>query len=278
MPGVSRQGVRRAGQCAHQRARHRAGRLGAQYLRGGGRPHATRALRATHASFYLSPHTLSIGVIGPGTVGQRAARSAGRPARAAGARIQDRSAGTRDPALAADAAWPIRRSGTAALARAARRRFAAGGSGALHRARARGLSAAHGADRLQRRCRSRQRTIATGSPPAFTSSRRTRRPTAVRWRYYESLKAARRASGAHYLYETTVGAGLPVIQTLRDLRETGDEITQHRGHFLRHAGVSVQCLRRHARRSPRSCARPSSAATPSRIRAMICQAPTWRAN
>src|SRR5580658_4372623 len=31
---------------------------------------ATRALRATHASFYLSPHTLSIGVIGPGTVGQ----------------------------------------------------------------------------------------------------------------------------------------------------------------------------------------------------------------
>src|ERR1700728_4089702 len=31
---------------------------------------ATRALRATHASFYLSPHTLSIGVIGPGTVGR----------------------------------------------------------------------------------------------------------------------------------------------------------------------------------------------------------------
>ena len=32
--------------------------------------HATRALRAAHASFYLSPHTLSIGVIGPGTVGR----------------------------------------------------------------------------------------------------------------------------------------------------------------------------------------------------------------
>ena len=31
---------------------------------------ATRALRAVHASFYLSPHTLSIGVIGPGTVGK----------------------------------------------------------------------------------------------------------------------------------------------------------------------------------------------------------------
>jgi bifunctional aspartokinase / homoserine dehydrogenase 1 len=30
----------------------------------------TRALRAVHASFYLSPHTISIGVIGPGTVGR----------------------------------------------------------------------------------------------------------------------------------------------------------------------------------------------------------------
>jgi aspartokinase/homoserine dehydrogenase 1 len=47
--------------------------------------------------------------------------------------------------------------------------------------------------------------------------------------YYESLKAARRESGAHYLYETTVGAGLPVIQTLRDLRQTGDEITRIEG-------------------------------------------------
>jgi len=47
--------------------------------------------------------------------------------------------------------------------------------------------------------------------------------------YYESLKAARRESGAHYLYEATVGAGLPIIQTLRDLRETGDEITRIEG-------------------------------------------------
>ena len=42
---------------------------------------------------------------------------------------------------------------------------------------------------------------------------------------------ARRAGGAHYLYEATVGAGLPVIQTLRDLRETGDEITSIEGIF-----------------------------------------------
>ena len=33
------------------------------------------------------------------------------------------------------------------------------------------------------------------------------------------------------LYEATVGAGLPVIQTLRDLRETGDEIESIEGIF-----------------------------------------------
>ncbi len=45
------------------------------------------------------------------------------------------------------------------------------------------------------------------------------------------MRAAGRTSGAHYLYEATVGAGLPVIQTLRDLRETGDEIESIEGIF-----------------------------------------------
>jgi aspartokinase/homoserine dehydrogenase 1 len=48
---------------------------------------------------------------------------------------------------------------------------------------------------------------------------------------YRALKDAARAAGTHYLYEATVGAGLPVIQTLRDLRETGDEITRIEGIF-----------------------------------------------
>jgi len=48
---------------------------------------------------------------------------------------------------------------------------------------------------------------------------------------YERVREARRAAGSHYLYEATVGAGLPVIQTLRDLRETGDEIRRIEGIF-----------------------------------------------
>jgi len=42
--------------------------------------------------------------------------------------------------------------------------------------------------------------------------------------YYHELRRASREGSAHYLYETTVGAGLPIIQTLRDLIQTGDEV------------------------------------------------------
>lgn len=49
--------------------------------------------------------------------------------------------------------------------------------------------------------------------------------------YYSQLKAVQRRCGTHFLYETTVGAGLPIIQTLRDLVDTGDELKQIEGIF-----------------------------------------------
>ena len=51
------------------------------------------------------------------------------------------------------------------------------------------------------------------------------------WPFYQSMREARRVSGAHYLYEATVGAGLPIIQTLRDLRDTGDDVASIEGIF-----------------------------------------------
>ena len=48
---------------------------------------------------------------------------------------------------------------------------------------------------------------------------------------YESLHELRRANGVHLLYETNVGAGLPVIETLRDLIATGDEVLSVEGIF-----------------------------------------------
>ncbi|MDH3267467.1 MAG: bifunctional aspartate kinase/homoserine dehydrogenase I, partial [Ignavibacteria bacterium] len=41
---------------------------------------------------------------------------------------------------------------------------------------------------------------------------------------YNKLKTAASRSGAKFLYETNVGAGLPVISTLNDLRGSGDKI------------------------------------------------------
>ena len=41
---------------------------------------------------------------------------------------------------------------------------------------------------------------------------------------YRELKEKARASGVPYLYETTVGAALPVLRTLRDLRLRGDRL------------------------------------------------------
>src|SRR5690606_620057 len=42
----------------------------------------------------------------------------------------------------------------------------------------------------------------------------------ARWRAIRNAAA----SGARFRYEATVGAGLPVIPTLRDLLDTGDEL------------------------------------------------------
>jgi len=48
--------------------------------------------------------------------------------------------------------------------------------------------------------------------------------------YLELMKESRKR-GVHFLYETTVGAGLPIIGTLRDLILTGDKIKKIEGVF-----------------------------------------------
>ncbi|CAL0306315.1 unnamed protein product [Lupinus luteus] len=48
---------------------------------------------------------------------------------------------------------------------------------------------------------------------------------------YLKLRALQRQSYTHYFYEATVGAGLPIISTLRGLLETGDRILKIEGIF-----------------------------------------------
>ncbi|KAK2658770.1 hypothetical protein Ddye_005303 [Dipteronia dyeriana] len=48
---------------------------------------------------------------------------------------------------------------------------------------------------------------------------------------YSKLRSLQRKSYTHYFYEATVGAGLPIISTLRGLLETGDKILRIEGIF-----------------------------------------------
>ena len=49
------------------------------------------------------------------------------------------------------------------------------------------------------------------------------------FKYYDKLKAIAKLRGVHFRYETNVGAGLPVLNTLRDLVQSGDKIVQIEG-------------------------------------------------
>ena len=49
------------------------------------------------------------------------------------------------------------------------------------------------------------------------------------WKLYETIRDAQRSSNARFLYETNVGAGLPIINTLNDLKNSGDKIIKIEG-------------------------------------------------
>jgi aspartokinase/homoserine dehydrogenase 1 len=190
---------------------------------------ATRALRATHASFYLSPNTLSIGVIGPGTVGRvlldQLASQQARLAREFKLDLRVRGIMARGGMLLSDrgvdlANWKQEYEagkGTADLARFIEHVQV----DYLPHTVIIDCTADESVARHYRDWLAAGIHVVTPNKKANSAS----------MEYYDSLKAARRTGGSHYLYEGTVGAGLPVIQTLRDLRETGDEINSIEGIF-----------------------------------------------
>ena len=49
------------------------------------------------------------------------------------------------------------------------------------------------------------------------------------WQYYRKLREAAQSTNRRFLYETTVGAGLPVIDTLQNLLKAGDELVRFEG-------------------------------------------------
>jgi len=49
------------------------------------------------------------------------------------------------------------------------------------------------------------------------------------WEYYQQLRTTAQKTNRRFLYETTVGAGLPVIDTLQNLIKAGDELQRFEG-------------------------------------------------
>jgi len=49
------------------------------------------------------------------------------------------------------------------------------------------------------------------------------------WEYYQELRSTAQKTNRRFLYETTVGAGLPVIDTLQNLIKAGDQLVRFEG-------------------------------------------------
>jgi aspartokinase/homoserine dehydrogenase 1 len=190
---------------------------------------ATRALRAVHASFYLSDHTISIGVIGPGIVGrallEQIASQSERLRRDLKLDLRVRGLLSSKRMLLSERGVPLegwREALDGADEPADLSRFVEHVAAehlphhVIIDCTASGEVAAHYAGWL-----------AAGIHVVTPNKKANSAPLAD----YRAVNAARRAGGSHYLYEATVGAGLPVIQTLRDLRETGDDIVSIEGIF-----------------------------------------------
>jgi bifunctional aspartokinase / homoserine dehydrogenase 1 len=183
---------------------------------------APRALRAAHAGFYLSSHAVSVGVVGPGLVGATLLdQIAGQAERLR----RERKLDLRVRAVAGSGAMLLDGAGVD-LARW-RPRFQEAKAPTDLEAFARHVRGDHLPHALIVDCTASGEVaaryagwLADGVHVVTPNKRAGSGPLDA----FERLREAQRASGARYLYEATVGAGLPVIQTLRDLRETGDEI------------------------------------------------------
>jgi aspartokinase/homoserine dehydrogenase 1 len=189
---------------------------------------AARALRAVHAGFYLSANTLSIGLIGPGTVGRVLLAQIGSQLERLRAlnvdfRVRGIATSTRmlldEHSINLDT-WQEKLASHGEPLNIGR--FAQHvQADYIPHAVIVDSTADVGVAAHYREWLGRGIHVVTPNKKANSGPLQA----------FQALQEARRASGTHYLYEATVGAGLPVIQTLRDLRETGDDIASIEGIF-----------------------------------------------
>lgn len=187
-----------------------------------------KALRAVHAAFYLSPNTLSIGLIGPGTVGRVLLEQMSTQIdrlKALKLDLRVRGIMTSSRMLLEETAIDLEhwqeRLATAGQPLDWDKFTAHVQADYIPHAAIVDCTASSEVGGRYRAWLARGIHVVTPNKKANSGPLPD----------YRALHAAARDAGTHYLYEATVGAGLPVIQTLRDLRETGDDITRIEGIF-----------------------------------------------
>ena len=188
----------------------------------------TRSLRAVHSNFYLSAKTVSIGMVGPGAVG--------------GALLDQLAAAAGSLREQFDLDLRIRAVGSSTRMRLDPSRVDlddwrnALGSGEpmdierlVNHVQADYLPHAVIIDcTASQDIADRYANWLTRGIHVITPNKRAHSGPID---YYNELKRRDRQTNTHFLYEATVGAGLPVIHTLKDLVETGDDIQSISGIF-----------------------------------------------
>ena len=186
-----------------------------------------KALRALHSSFFLSAQTLSIGLIGPGNIGgtllDQLASESDRLRREFDLDIRIRGIATSKKMLLSESGIDLSNW---------RNEFSAKSVAYNEDVFLSHINAAYYPHAVLVDCTSseeRSRQYRKYIEMGFHVITPNKKAGSGPYDYYEKLMALSQRTGRKFLYETTVGAGLPVICTLKDLRETGDTVYKIEG-------------------------------------------------
>lgn len=188
---------------------------------------SARALRAVHARFYLSPQTVSVGVIGPGSVGgtllDQIAQTQTRL-------LSDHKLDIRVRAIASSQF--LLRDEQSLNLKSWRSQWSGANEKIDWDVFTQHVSASHLPHAVIIDCSASSHVaeryaqwIAQGIH-VITPNKQAGSGAFQR---YQSIRRASSQRGAQFRFEATVGAGLPIMSTLRDLIDTGDEIVSIEG-------------------------------------------------
>ena len=186
-----------------------------------------KALRALHSSFFLSAQTLSIGLIGPGNIGgtllDQLASESNRLRREFDLDIRVRGIASSKKMLISEEGIDIRawRELFQTTAVAYNEEIFLSHIAAQYYPHAVIVDCTSSSERAMQYAKLIERGFHIVTPNKKAGS--------GPYDYYRKLMDTSLRTGRKFLYETTVGAGLPVICTLKDLRETGDRVISVEG-------------------------------------------------